>query len=232
MAKQDNHWFPFYYEKFLVGIVGMNEKEVGAYVLLLIRQFDKGGIPETEPFFKKFPRVLEKFKKKPDGLYYNERMLEVCLEQTEIRVKRSKRAKEGAKARWENMLQASDKHSVSNAKAMPDTVKESKVHIHMLEASDKPNSKTFRESLFKTLSSLEIWVENVCMSQRWSDVKQFRFQLDKFLRDKIATEEIKPETSIADIKRFFVNWCKYNPIDEPEEETEAPKVYKGNFFER
>lgn len=55
-----HHWFPFYFERFLIGTSGMNDREVGAYLRLLIYQFDKGPIPNNHPSLK-IPKVKAKF---------------------------------------------------------------------------------------------------------------------------------------------------------------------------
>lgn len=155
MAKQPNHWFPFYYEKFLIGVWDMSDREVGAYIRLLILQFDKGGISQTFPLLRKYRKVFEKFSKKDDGLYYNDRMLEVCLKQSDFNEIKAKRAKMGADARWGKMPEASP----SIAQAMPNKVKESKeqynIHIGEKFFNKKP-SDIFKEDYPARLEIVQI----------------------------------------------------------------------------
>lgn len=44
MAKGD-YYFPLYYKKLLTSTIGWKDDEFGAYVRLLIHQFDKGKLP-------------------------------------------------------------------------------------------------------------------------------------------------------------------------------------------
>lgn len=98
--------------------------------------------------------------------------------------------------------------------------------------STSENPKDLRNSFFKTLNDLEMWVQAVCMSANIRTKKDFEFQLDKFLKEKIASAQITSESKIKDLKIFFVSWLKYNPLpkqddlDSQEAKIEIPK----NFF--
>jgi len=231
MAKEEKHWFPFYYEKFLLGTYGMSDKEVGGYIRLLIQQWDKGGIEENNPDLNKYSKVFKKFSKKEDGLYYNDKLEDVRAEQEEIRLKASKKGKNGALVRWQ-------KYSTGNAQAqningtgiiqpMPDDsnkskVKESKVNIYT------PAIGNEIEQLLESLFNEQIWCETMMMQNR---VKPpiFKSHLKAFLYEKNSTEELQ-QKSIQDLKKWFVFWIKNNPFPQPEEDATEKIEIPKNFF--
>jgi uncharacterized protein YdaU (DUF1376 family) len=81
MAKGD-YYFPLYYKKLLTSTIGWKDDEFGAYVRLLIHQFDKGKLPGDfkelsllcTSLKKNKNRVLKKFKETEDGHLINEVM--------------------------------------------------------------------------------------------------------------------------------------------------------------
>jgi hypothetical protein len=84
MAK-DDHWFKFYYRLILISCQGWKDDEFGAYVKLLIHQFDKGGLPKSPAeiaklittFKKNWPLLSGKFTEDPDGLLRNRFMKDI-----------------------------------------------------------------------------------------------------------------------------------------------------------
>lgn len=83
--------FQFYPDDFLAGTCDMTQNEVGAYVLLLCQQWNRGSIPvepERQQLLAKgsvSDHVLKKFKKGEDGLLRNERLETERKKQTEYR---------------------------------------------------------------------------------------------------------------------------------------------------
>lgn len=81
MAK-DDHWFKLYYRLLVLSTQGWKDDEFGAYVRLLIHQFDKGGLPDDPgeisklitTYKKNWPLLSKKFNKTEDGLLRNEFM--------------------------------------------------------------------------------------------------------------------------------------------------------------
>lgn len=72
--------FQFYPDDFLGGVADMTQAEVGAYILLLCQQWNRGSIP-VEPGRQQMiakgavsDHVRSKFKPGPDGLLRNERL--------------------------------------------------------------------------------------------------------------------------------------------------------------
>ncbi len=93
--------FQFYADDFLGGVADMTQAEVGAYILLLCRQWSSGEIP-TDPARASLiakgevtPHVLAKF---PGGK--NARLEAVRAEQAAYRAKQASAGAQGAQKRW------------------------------------------------------------------------------------------------------------------------------------
>src|SRR5687768_11077719 len=92
MAKGD-YFFPLYYQKLLTSTTGWKDDEFGAYLRLLIYQFDNGGIPNDQEIIqriapstkKNWPLISRKFILNEEGLLVNEVM-------DSIRHKRNKKS--------------------------------------------------------------------------------------------------------------------------------------------
>lgn len=113
MSDEKLDWFPLYWQRFTIGTLQMNAEELGAYMLLLIHQWDKGFVPENEKDLKKISRisikkldnVLIKFEKIGEK-YYNNTLEIIRIEQHEKNEKNSEKGKKGAKVRWDNQRAA------------------------------------------------------------------------------------------------------------------------------
>lgn len=101
MAKGD-FYFPLFYKRLLSSTIGWKDDEFGAYVRLLIHQFDNGSIPNdidelalVAPSIKKNKkRVLKKFKDQYNGTMINEVMDEIYHN---IQTKKEKNKENGKK---------------------------------------------------------------------------------------------------------------------------------------
>lgn len=100
--------FQFYADDFLGGTADMTQSEIGAYILLLCQQWNRGAIP-TDPERQKVlakgevsSHVLSKFSQTNDGELKNARMEIVRREQKKFSKAQSDNGKAGAKARWRN----------------------------------------------------------------------------------------------------------------------------------
>lgn len=118
--KLDLDWFPLKWQKFVIGTSNMKADEIGGYILLLIREWDKGFLPNdiielskvSKLSSKKLSKVLEKFEN-IDGKLYNETLEIIRIEQQEKAEKSTNKGIKGAKARW-------DKHRKGKAKEIPE----------------------------------------------------------------------------------------------------------------
>lgn len=55
-----DHWFKFYYHRIIVSCAGWKDDEFGAFIKLLIHQFDKGFVPNDE---KELKRIITSYNK-------------------------------------------------------------------------------------------------------------------------------------------------------------------------
>lgn len=92
-------WFPFYFERFLIGTSDMNDREVGIYIRLLILQYDKGGVPKDHRGLK-VDRVRAKFTLEVDGLLLNPTMDEVKNSQQKTTARLRESGLKGNQKRW------------------------------------------------------------------------------------------------------------------------------------
>jgi uncharacterized protein YdaU (DUF1376 family) len=103
--KIDFDWFPLNWRRFMTGTSNFKNWEVGAYMLLLIRQWEKGFIPDdpaeiseiSRTNFSRLSKILKKFQKTETGLK-NSFMEQVRAEQTEKSIKKYKSASNAGKA--------------------------------------------------------------------------------------------------------------------------------------
>tara|TARA_R110000868_G_scaffold245626_3_gene502180 strand:+ start:2996 stop:3748 length:753 start_codon:yes stop_codon:yes gene_type:complete len=99
--------FQFYADDFLGGVADMTQSEVGAYILLLCQQWNRGSIPvETErqqllAKGKISDHVLSKFPKSEDGSLKNDRLEKERMKQAEYRDKQREKGLKSAQARAE-----------------------------------------------------------------------------------------------------------------------------------
>lgn len=99
---KNEHWFKFYYLRILVSCTGWKDDEFGAYIKLLIHQFDKGFVPADEEELKKiitshkknWALLSKKFKEIEPGKLSNDVM---AIVRNEFEEKREKNKKNGGK---------------------------------------------------------------------------------------------------------------------------------------
>jgi uncharacterized protein YdaU (DUF1376 family) len=100
--------FQFYVQDFVAGTIDFTALEIGAYLLLLCRQWDKGELPNDPEKLKTIGRcgieviqvVIEKFEVGDDGKLRNARLEKIRSEQEANRKAKSKAGIEGNKIRW------------------------------------------------------------------------------------------------------------------------------------
>lgn len=104
MAKEDQ-WFKFFYKQFMFSTQGWKDDEVGAYLRLLINQFESGRLPDdpielsklVTSFKKNWPLLSKKFEKCEDGFLRNKVMSEIRKERDEKSKKNSDLGKMGGR---------------------------------------------------------------------------------------------------------------------------------------
>jgi uncharacterized protein YdaU (DUF1376 family) len=108
--------FQLYVQDFLVGTMHMSAEQVGAYILLLLYQWDKGMVPTNKDKLAGIARcevetiefIIDKFPKGEDGLLRNKRLELIREEQIANREKRRKSGLAGNAKRWNGEKQITE----------------------------------------------------------------------------------------------------------------------------
>lgn len=102
--------FQFYADDFLAGVADMTQGEVGAYILLLCHQWNRGSAPvepERQQLLAKgsvSAHVLAKFETQPDGTLKNVRLEKEREKQALFRAKQQEKGRLSGQARREPRL--------------------------------------------------------------------------------------------------------------------------------
>jgi len=103
MSDRKMHYFEFHFQKILAATKGWKDDEFGAYVKLLIEQFDRGYIPDDPEelsrlittYKKNWPRLKRKFTEPSESGQLRNTFM--CVIRTEAQEKSAKNAENGAK---------------------------------------------------------------------------------------------------------------------------------------
>jgi uncharacterized protein YdaU (DUF1376 family) len=116
---------PFFVDDFIGGTMHMGADEVGAYILLLLHQWNNGIIEDDQQAIErvarceygKLSRVLRKFERTIDGHLQNRKCEEVRAQREWYMEKQRRNALAGAAARWqaENASGHASGHAGGNA---------------------------------------------------------------------------------------------------------------------
>ena len=98
-------YFKFYPQDFLTGVLDYTAEEIGAYILLLIYQWDKGFVPSDQKKIKgickisekKFQKILEKFTETSAGKLQNLRLETERKKVTDFYNKQAEKASKGGR---------------------------------------------------------------------------------------------------------------------------------------
>lgn len=211
------HWFPVYYERFLLGTTTFSSEEVGAYFLLLMEQWDKGFIPNnpreiariSRTEHEKLTQVLSKFTKKGKKLF-NAVLEQIREEQTGKKLTLSERGKNGANKRWH-------KHSTSIAQAyLSNGNKEEKSKVEERRGEEKSPEEIFSEST--------VWKESICMKHKIKMAQLPEYFKDFFLHLKTQGKE---KQAVGEKMSHFDNWLRVRLSNTPKAPEQYPyKLYK------
>lgn len=197
MNKDKLPWFPFYYEKFLIGTAEMTDTEVGAYLRLLIKQYDKGHL-DCKSNGLKYKKVAEKFKKDDNGMLINSTMDEIRKNQNKYIEKQRVNGSKGGRPKKPNETQNNPPLLIGLTQSEP-----KKTTLHNININ-KENIK--RKKLL--LLEQEGWVEVACMQTK-TLLDNLPDRLEKFLLE--AASKNKLDQTLSELQSYFINWCRFNP---------------------
>lgn len=229
MAKQKGPAFQFYYLRFLSGVKHFTAEETGAYLLLLIEQWDAGFI-SMEPKFlkkitgissKKLQKVVKKFTEVETGKFQNEVLEEIRKDKAEFSLKQKVKVDK----RWENLKSKTDttvyttelpgnNHSIYPTTTS--TIKEKYIKESLIR------HKTFSDELKKS----EVWIEALCMKLKLIP-DQVKKKLDDFPPHLTTTGE--SHQTISEYQKHFSNWKGLKQPTEKITTTSKPKGFPAEL---
>lgn len=193
--------FLFYPNDYLGGTMGMTFEEKGAYMELLMLQFNRGHMTPHmigQTVGQLWDKVKDKFVKDKDGLWYNQRL-------EEEKIKRQNFTKSRR-----NNLKGKNQYS--------DTPKKEEGHTtSRMENRNRNENKNgdLAETNIKILKG-EIYLENICMKKSL-DMESVLDILNTFIIDQDLCDGLyRP---IEEIKSHFINTLNHRLKDKPKVRT-------------
>lgn len=220
--------FQFYVQDFLMGTADFSAAEVGGYILLLCRQWDKGPLPDDDKKLCKIARVKRssliqirsKFTKDGAGMIFNVRLEMVRQEQAEYRATQSKKGKSGADKRWHrdgtgipqpmpgdsSSSSSSSSSSISSSKE-DDERKKSPAPDYLKSKISGPyqGEKKALEILAAGLAADELWLEIVAKQQS-KTIEEVKALIPIF-KDHCITIKTGEKTE-KDFAEHFMSWIR------------------------
>lgn len=187
--------FQFYVQDFLHGTMTFSAEEIGAYILMLCRQWDKGFVAEkdleevTKLPRKKIEKVLTKFSKK-NSRFMNKRMALVKKEKDEYSKKQARSGLQGAKKRWQVPL---------NQNGNP-------IKVPMAK-NGSSSSSSIKEINKEKILKDQAFIEPLMINWR-IDQPQLKVLVDDFELSLLASG--KTHGKYSEYKSHFFNWGKMN----------------------
>lgn len=188
MAK-DDHWFKFYYRLMLVSTQGWKDDEFGAYVRLLIHQFDKGGLPDdpgelsklVSTFKKNWPALSKKFKKGEDGLLRNDFMKAVRDERDKKSALGSEFGKKGGRGNKKETLSENKGNPLENQRESLSLSPSYSVSKEERGVGKETNDSLVCSDAEKLILENQIQFEIICMkASAHIEIDQIKEALRKF----------------------------------------------------
>lgn len=219
--------FQFYPQDFLSGVKRFTTEETGAYILLLIEQWDSGFVEKNEKFLKKITgisskkleKVLEKFEEK-EGKFFNKKLEQVRQEQIDFRAKKSISGQLGNKKRWSANHETIAEKSHSDENAIEKSIEN--------DIAKNRSSSSSSSSIVNKESSINYETESHPPPD-WILKNEMAKDLENKLCKYFAISEISNFQSFAKIRRFLfelnnhgklqhfenqlINYIKFKEID-------------------
>lgn len=166
MAK-GSYYFPLYYQRLLTSTTGWTDEQFGAYLRLLIYQYDKGSVPNDPKIIKKIaPKAIKnwkvfesKFEKNSTGDLINPVMDDIRKKNVFKSVTNSENGSKGGRRKSERLdedkANASENESerLSETKATPLTINQQPIESTIEvsgDAHDLKDSNLFRKPKIPT----------------------------------------------------------------------------------
>lgn len=242
MANEKLDWFPIYWQRFIIGTLDMSAEEIGAYILLLIHEWDKGFLPEDQQelkkisrlSYKKLTKVLQKFEN-INGKLYNGTLEIIRQEQTDKANRRSEAGK--LAARIKNERKAIVKPTVTDGQPIEEK-REEEIRIEEKREEEKREEHLPPELNFQymigdqeILSVEEFFKEKFPIAFNDSNYKHGALKIKKWIQEFSEIHKQKTWKDEQDFRQHISNFIRLS--SEKENGTtkkftpERPKVGGG-----
>lgn len=192
--------FLFYPNDWIGGTMGMTFEEKGAYVELLMLQFNRGHMTKHMIYRtvgQLWVKIEDKFIKDKDGLYYNARL----ETEKEIRKKytESRRNNILGKNQYKNMIGHTANHMNNHMSTHMENVN---INENKSENKEGGEGGRFWESEKKSFLNSGDWIFKFC-TDKSIPLEKFDAAAKEFLSDIELKEDFK---NLKELKRHFTNW--------------------------
>jgi len=232
--------FQFYAADFYMGTDDLTAAQVGGYIRLLCKQWDKNYLPFDKKILKKWTQlsstdldvVLEKFVKNSEG-YYNERLEQERQKQEHHRNARSEAGKIGNEKRWGNTSQ-SDKDVIAkpsqnhrSSSSSSNSIKEKEIDKEKIEVQFPDNFTDDHKKLWFQYEQVRESIPKPPYSQATRQLALKEFVSSASCDPKKYTEGLKASIQGAWVtpKWFAPKQNKYTP--EPQQKSTYDRKFKG-----
>lgn len=213
MAKGD-YFFPLYYQKLLTSTTGWRDDEFGAYLKLLIYQFDNGGIPNDMEIInriapstkKNWSLLSRKFVLNEEGLLVNEVMDKIRNRRSKISETNSKNGSLGGNSRRRIVNQT---ESESEANANQTVTNNNMVTVSMVNDSFGKSENLLPVGSDKTAELAneswkdQKWREQLCMGLQISEEHLKRW-MSQF--NASVSQDVVEDFSSGRYKKMLRGW--------------------------
>jgi len=219
----DKFIMPFFYKRFLSSTQAWSDEEVGAYVRLLVFEWDNNQIPQEMQRIKRIAESAEKnwkllktkfCDKTEDGLQ-NPVMEEIRAERARFNKKQRDNGAKGGRKTWKNNPKGTQTDTQRKAKSVPKSNPDGNPNQQKL-LDIEPLTIDY-QNIRKYLNESQKYNEDTCMKFKLT-MEELKKHQEDFLSEIQLTQEVYP--NIKKGLSHFIHWLKHHLNNK--------KAYKNN----
>jgi len=209
------YYFPLFYQRFLASCSGWKDDEVGAYIRLLIYQFDKGSIPNDMKILsrigtsvkKNWHLLSTKFIIQNDGTLINEVMADIRLKYIDKQEINTENGSKGGRPKKNQTVIVGETESKPNHNPS-----ESESKGIPITNNQYPNKEIYKEnfSSWNWDAEKRRFLEDTdWMSKTYTQlllkIPDLKWLMEFFTNELELKEDYKPQ---KEIKKHFISWFR------------------------
>lgn len=217
-----NYFFPLYYQRLLASTMGWKDDEFGAYLKLLIYQFDHGSIPNdmeligriAETAKKNWTKISAKFILNEGGNYINLVMDGIRQENVRKSELNTRNGHLGGRPRKRTVIKTETELKANGSCTETERVTETKptpmvtgLYSFSLEKGEGENF-SFSTQTNLPENVLEAAQRNQFALTRNDNTEFLKSQWEVFLGERMIDPEAKNYQSLSDLTSYFLNWIR------------------------